>query len=560
MVSTMRFSGLTSAVLFCLVALVVPYSARAITLDSFERPLTVEAFAGIPDSGTIATTAAIGGYRSLSAEINVSAACPGGSLEVQTRDVPANAVTPFHWELQHSQATDACGTSVTHWDGNGLASSIDYTGLGGMDLTEDGSTGFILKSLDYDAAAIGSEILIRAYDASDDTGETFSEFSLVIPSGQSGNDFELLFNTPTATGTNGPADFTNIGALAIVILGVTEAADISIDLFKTNGPCDLTPTIGGKVLDDCGECLPPSDPLYNQSCVDCLGVPNGDTLPGDSCTTNELGPCSEGMYNNQCDCIRVIDPTVEVCDGADNNCNGEIDETFVLLGNECGVLEDDCEVTGIYICNDQGGMKCEIDYSRADLDKCDVEIGCDGVPGSGMKPDDCGVCGGDGSTCADLGCESTDISHLLFDLDGGAKVQEAQIRSITRIIRRETKRKRIRKSTRAIRAEAHTRQIANWVLSWTLPIISVQCDSVLASDFCVLSDNTPKVNEYIAGSEGLRDLGFDSLRLLRRVTRDRTLTKRWRKRLKRRHRNNLSLTEQVPTTQTVCTNMSEQPS
>jgi len=44
---------------------------------------------------------------------------------------------------------------------------------------------------------------------------------------------------------------------------------------------------GGSILDDCGECLNPDDPLFNQSCADCAGIANGEAI------IDECGKCLE---------------------------------------------------------------------------------------------------------------------------------------------------------------------------------------------------------------------------------------------------------------------------
>ncbi len=60
---------------------------------------------------------------------------------------------------------------------------------------------------------------------------------------------------------------------------------------------------GAAVYDDCGICLEPSDSLFNASCVDCAGVPNGKAVYDD------CGSClvpSDSLFNGGCtDCLGV---------------------------------------------------------------------------------------------------------------------------------------------------------------------------------------------------------------------------------------------------------------
>ena len=63
-----------------------------------------------------------------------------------------------------------------------------------------------------------------------------------------------------------------------------------------------------------------------------------------TCKTGEKGECSSGKYKcineDQMQCKRIKEPKNEICDGKDNNCNGEVDETEQcqnnrVLGSEC---------------------------------------------------------------------------------------------------------------------------------------------------------------------------------------------------------------------------------
>tara|TARA_Y100000310_G_scaffold77027_1_gene73493 strand:- start:6716 stop:8755 length:2040 start_codon:yes stop_codon:yes gene_type:complete len=64
-------------------------------------------------------------------------------------------------------------------------------------------------------------------------------------------------------------------------------------------------------------------------------------------------------------CLYEVLPSEEVCDGADNNCNGNIDEGAQGVGAECGMTEAG-------IC-EYGHYQCVYDGTKADL-KCDGAI------------------------------------------------------------------------------------------------------------------------------------------------------------------------------------------
>ncbi|MCI5066324.1 hypothetical protein MRY87_11430 [bacterium] len=522
-------------------------AAHAINIDQFigRQEVTSQAGSNVVNRSVVISPQSIGGTRA------IEAVSTSGLVGILT------ATTPNLGDRRylHSQEVDVIGRSELHWDGDADPTTLDVTGLGGIDLTEDGGTAFILEDVGFDFAfGRAISLTVTVYDAADATGQTFSTYSLLLDAPVNFSDISIPFDTPTLVGPGGAADFSRVGALQLLVDGSNPGVDLSFNNFITNGSCPLTPGVGEGVLDECGDCVPIGDEQYNQACADCLGIPNGTTLAGDSCDTNELGECSAGIFADDCSCVRIQRPTIERCDGLDNNCNGEVDETFPELGTECGIAEEGCEVSGVFTCDVTGSARCELDLDNADLDGCGLEIGCDGVPGSGAVPNSCGVCGGsdDDATCDDLGCNSVDISETLFALDSGAKDQEALIRSTTKIFIRNTNKKRIRNRGLEIRQLANTKQILNWILTWTLPRVVVQCENVAATDFCVTSDNTGIVEEYINRAKELRDLGYQSARIVRRVTRNKTLARRHRRRHRRRYRRVIRLTRNVPDSQTFC--------
>ena len=91
--------------------------------------------------------------------------------------------------------------------------------------------------------------------------------------------------------------------------------------------------------------------------------------------------CSEDGFETKCDAV-AKEPIDEECDGLDNDCDGETDEDFTNLGNSCSVGIGECVNEGNYICSEDGfETKCsaitgdpivEI-YDGLDND-CDGEI------------------------------------------------------------------------------------------------------------------------------------------------------------------------------------------
>ncbi len=84
---------------------------------------------------------------------------------------------------------------------------------------------------------------------------------------------------------------------------------------------------------------------------DCDGVADegpdgGEPVAPGACATGQPGICARGMracIDGNVVCVPDHQPEEEVCDGFDNNCNGEIDEGLVNACGRCGpVPEEEC--------------------------------------------------------------------------------------------------------------------------------------------------------------------------------------------------------------------------
>jgi alpha-tubulin suppressor-like RCC1 family protein len=111
-----------------------------------------------------------------------------------------------------------------------------------------------------------------------------------------------------------------------------------------------------------------------------------------------------GYVSNSSDC-NDNDPNVnpgktEICDGKDNDCDGQIDEGF-NVGQSCTVGIGECARTGQYVCKADGsGTQCNATPGTPTTEICDgKDNDCDG------QTDEGNVCGvvldlGDSHTCA----------------------------------------------------------------------------------------------------------------------------------------------------------------
>jgi len=75
----------------------------------------------------------------------------------------------------------------------------------------------------------------------------------------------------------------------------------------------------------------------------------------------------------------------EICDGRDNNCNGQIDEGF-NVGQICTVGVGECARTGQYVCNQDGsGTQCNATPGTPTPEVCDgLDNDCDGQIDDGV--------------------------------------------------------------------------------------------------------------------------------------------------------------------------------
>lgn len=471
--------------------LLTPLLARAITIDTFtsgsDQTVVASGAGNSASAGFSATGFAVGGRRVL-----------GASATTGVITAQVNSAQGYY---SHSQNADSRGATSILWDG-GLDPGVNPAGLGSINLAEDGGAHFLLRVVRFDFA--GNQTINGKITVYDTNGSGISEGVFVLDRAinppNPPTDVPVLPFASLVAVSGGGARITHVGALRLELRGDAPDFDLTIDSFGTDGPCPLIPNSQGRVLDDCGVCGG-----NNSTCLDCLGVPNGPAVPGTACPSGQPGVCAPGTYDSACQCQPNNSPTAEICDGLDNDCDGLVDE-------DIGLCED-----------------------------------CAGTVGGTAVLDRCGVCNGDGDSC--LGCTDRDLTDLLTALDGGAKRQEGLIKRILSGVEKHAPKKQ-RKLITQLRIEMHELQIRNWILSWTVPVISTTCEN---TQFCVTTSNLSIIDEYRVNSERLRQGAFEALTY---ATQYRDVTKRqlarWRRDANELHAQNMALADTVPVAQFSC--------
>jgi hypothetical protein len=165
-----------------------------------------------------------------------------------------------------------------------------------------------------------------------------------------------------------------------------------------DGFCDCN----GNTLDQCGVCGG-----NNTTCTDCHGVVNGTSFRDphygeDSCTTNECVGGNTGKTACIKDCIGIWGGTAEddncgVCDGNNTtctDCHGVVNGTSF---RDPHYGEDSC-TTNECVGGNTGKTACIKD--------------CVGIWGGTAEDDNCGVCGGNNTTCIDCNDDINGTAYI----------------------------------------------------------------------------------------------------------------------------------------------------
>ncbi len=130
-------------------------------------------------------------------------------------------------------------------------------------------------------------------------------------------------------------------------------------------------------------------------------------------------------------CAPKVGPVPELCNGLDDNCNGKTDEYFIQLGQGCDGPDEDVCKKGVFTCSTDGkGVVCSNETETNIAELCDgSDNDCDGQTDEGMTyfgktlGADCkglGVCGAGKVVC------SPELQVAVCSTDGYGTQPQAQ--------------------------------------------------------------------------------------------------------------------------------------
>ena len=189
-------------------------------------------------------------------------------------------------------------------------------------------------------------------------------------------------------------DFPQLKATCFSGLGVCQRPGVMVCNAAGDGvACSAVPGQGSPEvcngLDD--DCNGLTDENWPEKGKGCLGGVGG-------CQRAGTMVCSADGTGLTCDAA-MGQPIEELCNGADDNCDGQTDETWPMKGSVCTVGNGQCARAGIIVCDSSGtGVTCDAKPGTSVVETCDyLDNDCDGLTDNGFVD-------ASGKYVADRGC------------------------------------------------------------------------------------------------------------------------------------------------------------
>lgn len=211
---------LTSVLFLMLILIAFAGSSSATIIDSFSTSQALS----LSTLGTVSSSVSSFGGDILGIERDMTLQMFSGSGMSVQANLGGFSI------LDQSQNSNTKGKTTITWDGVDGSPAVNYTGLGGLDLTEGGINNSITISVLFDD--LPSELILSAYT---DSGN-WSKYTASLPG--------LIFSSPAIVvmafddfviQSGSGVDFTNIGAISLIVDGALYGGtDMMLDNVETN--------------------------------------------------------------------------------------------------------------------------------------------------------------------------------------------------------------------------------------------------------------------------------------------------------------------------------------